>query len=57
MTARSRFPFFWLGVPLGMILLFTVGPTVALLLGGAVANTLGCSMPITASEPFLFHRR
>jgi hypothetical protein len=57
MTARPRFPFIWLGVTLGMILLFTVGPLAALLLGGAVANTLGCSMPITASEPFLFHRR
>jgi hypothetical protein len=54
MTARPRFPFVWLGVSLGMILLFTVGPTVALLLGGTVADTLGCSMPISASEPCLF---
>jgi hypothetical protein len=37
-----------------MILLFTIGPTVALLFGGAVANALGCNMPISASEPCLF---
>jgi hypothetical protein len=54
MTARPRYPFVWLGVPLGMILLFSFGPLVALLLGGAVANELGCSMPISGSEPCLF---
>jgi len=54
MTARPRYPFVWLGVPLGLILLFTIGPLAALLLGGAVADALGCSMPIAASEPCLF---
>jgi hypothetical protein len=54
MTARPRYPFVWLGVTLGMILLFTIGPLAALLLGGAVANALGCSMPISGSEPCLF---
>jgi hypothetical protein len=54
MTARPRYPFVWLGVPLGMILLFSYGPLAALLLGGAVADALGCSMPIAGSEPCLF---
>ena len=54
MSAGPRYPFVWLGVPLGMILLFTIGPLAALLLGGAVANALGCSMPVSASEPCLF---
>ena len=54
MTARPRYPFVWLGVPLGLILLFTIGPLAALLLGGAIADALGCSMPISASEPCLF---
>jgi hypothetical protein len=53
MTARPRYPFVWLGVPLGLILLFAFGPLVALLLGGAVANALDCSMPIAATEPCL----
>jgi hypothetical protein len=53
MTARPRYPFVWLGVPLGLILLFTIGPLVALLAGGAVADALGCSLPIAASEPCL----
>jgi hypothetical protein len=54
MTARPRYPFAWLGVALGVILLFTVGPLAALLLGGGVANALGCSMPVAASEHCLF---
>jgi hypothetical protein len=54
MTARPCYPFVWLGVPLGIILLFTIGPLAALLLGGAVADALGCSMPISGSEPCLF---
>jgi hypothetical protein len=54
MTVRPRYPFVWLGVPLGLILLFSIGPLVALLVGGAVADALGCSMPIAASEPCLF---
>jgi hypothetical protein len=53
MTARPSYPFVWLGVPLGTILLFTIGPTATLLLGGAVANALGCSMP-SAGQPCLF---
>jgi hypothetical protein len=53
MTARPRYPFVWLGVPLALILLFSIGPLVALLVGGAVADALGCSMPISASEPCL----
>jgi hypothetical protein len=54
MTARPRYPFVWLGVPLALILLFTISPLVALLVGGAVADALGCSMPIAGSEPCLF---
>lgn len=54
MTARPRYPFVWLGVPLGLILLFTIGPLIALLVGGVVADALGCSMPIAASAPCLF---
>jgi hypothetical protein len=54
MTVRRRYPFVWLGVPLGLILLFTIGPLAALLLGGAFAGALGCSMLISASEPCLF---
>jgi hypothetical protein len=54
MTAPPRYPFVWLGVPLGLILLFSIGPLVALLIGGAIAGALGCSMPIAASEPCLF---
>ena len=48
-----RYPFAWLGVPLGMIVLFTIGPTVSLLLGGAVSGVLGCNNPV-ATEPCLF---
>jgi hypothetical protein len=54
MTARPRYPFVWLGVPLALIILFTIGPLVVLLLGGAVAGALGCNMPIAASAPCLF---
>ncbi|HEX4407313.1 MAG TPA: hypothetical protein VH206_00945 [Xanthobacteraceae bacterium] len=50
MTTRPRYPFVWLGVPLGMILLFAFGPLAALLFGGAVANALDCSMPISAAS-------
>jgi hypothetical protein len=49
-----RYPFAWLGVPLGLILLFTIGPTVSLLVGGAVSGALGCNSPISATEPCLF---
>jgi hypothetical protein len=54
MSAGPRYPFVWLGVPLALIVLFTVGPLVGLLLGGAVAGALGCNMPIAASAPCLF---
>lgn len=54
MIARPRYPFVWLGVPLALILLFTIGPLVALLIGGLVADALGCRMPISASAPCLF---
>jgi hypothetical protein len=54
MTSRPRYPFFWLGVPLVLILLFTIGPLAALLLGGVAANALGCSMPVAATAPCLF---
>jgi hypothetical protein len=54
MTARPRYPFVWLGLPLALIILFSIGPLVALLLGGAVAGALGCNMPIAASAPCLF---
>jgi hypothetical protein len=54
MTSRPRYPFVWLGVPLGLILLFTIGPTAALLLGAAAAKTLGCDIPISATDPCLF---
>jgi hypothetical protein len=49
MIVRPRYPFVWLGVPLGLILLFTIGPLAMLLLGGAVAEVLGCTMPIDAA--------
>jgi hypothetical protein len=49
MIVRRRYPFVWLGVPLGLILLFTIGPLALLLLGGAVAEALGCTMPIDAA--------
>jgi hypothetical protein len=51
MTARPRYPFVWLGLPLALIILFSIGPLVLLLLGGAVAGALGCNMPIAASAP------
>jgi hypothetical protein len=35
-------------------MLFSFGPLVALLLGGAVAGALGCNMPIAATAPCLF---
>ena|SRR5579872_2668153 len=54
MSARPRYPFVWLGVPLALIVLFTVGPLAALLLGGLVADALGCHMPIAADAPCLF---
>jgi hypothetical protein len=54
MTARQRYPFVWLGLPLALIILFTIGPLVVLLVGGAVAGALGCNMPIAAPAPCLF---
>jgi hypothetical protein len=54
MSVRPRYPFVWLGVPLALIILFSFGPLVALLLGGAVAGILGCNMPIAGSAPCLF---
>ena len=54
MSARPRYPFVWLGVPLALIFLFAFGPLVALLLGGAVADALGCNMPIAGPTPCLF---
>ena len=54
MNKRPRYPFVWLGLPLALIILFTIGPLVVLLLGGAVAGALGCDMPIAASAPCLF---
>jgi hypothetical protein len=53
-SVRPRYPFVWLGVPLALIILFSFGPLVALLLGGAVAGILGCNMPIAGSAPCLF---
>jgi hypothetical protein len=53
-SARLRCPFVWLGLPLALIILFTIGPLVILLLGGAVAGALGCNMPIAATAPCLF---
>lgn len=53
-SPRPRYPFAWLGVPLGLILLFTFGPTMSLILGAAVGGALGCSNPISAIEPCLF---
>jgi hypothetical protein len=53
-SRAQRYPFAWLGVPLGLILLFTIGPTVSLLVGGAVSGALGCNSPISATEPCLF---
>jgi hypothetical protein len=54
MTKRPRYPFVWLGVPLALIFLFSIGPLVLLMLGGAVAGALGCDMPIAATAPCLF---
>jgi hypothetical protein len=54
MSARPHYPFVWLGLPLALIMLFSFGPLVALLLGGAVAGALGCNMPIAATPPCLF---
>jgi hypothetical protein len=49
-----RYPFGWLGVPLGLILLFTFGPTAALWLAAAVSVALGCNVPVSATESCLF---
>jgi hypothetical protein len=54
MTARPRYPFVWLGLPLALIIFFTIGPLVILLLGGALAGALGCNMPIAATAACLF---
>jgi hypothetical protein len=54
MAGRLRYPFIGLGIPLALILLLTIGPLAALLLGGAVADALGCSMPISANTGCLF---
>jgi len=51
MSAASPYPFFWLGLPLILILLFTFGPLAILLAGGLVADALGCTMPISALAP------
>jgi hypothetical protein len=50
-----RYPFAWLGVPLVLLLLFTIGPYVALILGLAVAGVLGCyGPPISATDSCIF---
>ncbi len=54
MSARPHYPFVWLGLPVALIMLFSFGPLVALLLGRAVAGALGCNMPIAATTPCLF---
>ena len=54
MSARGRYPFFWLGVPLVLILVFAFGPLALLLAGGLVADSLGCTMPISAIAPCPF---
>jgi hypothetical protein len=41
-------------LPLALIIFFTIGPLVILLLGGALAGALGCNMPIAATAPCLF---
>jgi hypothetical protein len=53
MSTRPRYPFVWLGLPLALIILFSVSPLVVLLLGGAVTGALGCNMPIAANAPCL----
>jgi hypothetical protein len=53
MNKRPRYPFVWLGVPLALIVAFSIGPLALLMLGGAVAGALGCNMPIAASAPCL----
>jgi hypothetical protein len=45
-TKGPRYPFVALGVPLVLLLLFTFGPTVILLVGGMVGDALGCRLPI-----------
>jgi hypothetical protein len=55
MTVRPRYPFVALGVPLVLILLFAYGPMVILLIGGMVADALGCTLPINGpAGPCLF---
>lgn len=51
----KRYPFVALGVPLVLLLLFAFGPTLILLIGGALAGALGCKMPIdTTAGPCPF---
>jgi hypothetical protein len=54
MSTLPRYPFFWLGVPLVLIVLFAFGPLAILMGGGMVADTLGCTMPISGTAPCLF---
>ena len=54
MSTRPHYPLFWLGLPLVLILLFAFGPLALLLAGGLVADTLGCTMPISGAAPCLF---
>jgi len=54
-NTKPRYPFVALGVPLVLLLLFTLGPMVILLIGGMVAGALGCTMPIdVAAGPCAF---
>jgi hypothetical protein len=54
MIVRPRYPFVALGVPLVLLLLFTLGPIIILLTGGMVADALGCTIPISAAGPCPF---
>jgi hypothetical protein len=55
MTRPNRYPFLALGVPLVLLLLFTFGPTIILLSGGALGGALGCQLPINGPVgPCLF---
>jgi hypothetical protein len=55
MSTKPRYPLLALGIPLVLLLLFTFGPMLILLIGGMVAGALGCTMPIdTAAGPCVF---
>ena len=54
MGVRRSYPFVWLGASLAVIVLFAVAPFISLLVAGAMADALGCTLPLSHIPPCPF---